>query len=252
MKKNKGYYELQNKKDKWEYTLKDAKNKEEQTATDIRNCVNRIVDLEQQLGDEKKKRDQLNNLLELSKKETEEAEDTMNDIQKQIKEFAFVDTASIKTEIEQVRKGNEWLIELKTKKAIYDEDVKKAEDLRSQRKEADGVVKSYEEKQNKLLEAIQTAYQLKVEDWVMKVSIDNQRIPIDELNTATQIDLAIDIILAWPNKIKILTIENANSLDPNTMERVKKKIEDAKWQCFLETVYQTGYESITIKDWEVI
>ena len=86
----------------------------------------------------------------------------------------------------------------------------------------------------------------------MSVHIDDQRIPLDELNTAAQLDLGVDICLSWPNQVKIITIENANALDPKTMERIKAKIEAKEAQCFLETVYKTGYESITIQDWEGI
>jgi hypothetical protein len=105
-----------------------------------------------------------------------------------------------------------------------------------------------EQKQNDLIKWLKLSYAMKLEDGVMSVKIGDQWIPLDDLNTATQIDLGVDICLSWPNKVKIITIENANSLDPNTMKTIKAKIEKNDAQCFLETVYKTWYESIIIED----
>ncbi len=86
----------------------------------------------------------------------------------------------------------------------------------------------------------------------MKVQLPHEDafIPMEDMNTAAQLDLAVDICLGGPNEIKIITIENANALDPQTMEKIKKKVEEKGAQCFLETVYKTDFETITIEDGE--
>ena len=141
--------------------------------------------------------------------------------------------------------------EIKAKKELYNQQVQARNELQAQWKELDNMVKAIEEQQNDLIKDLNLSYKLKLEEGIMYVFVHENWIPLDELNTAQQLEIGVDICLSWPNEIKIITIENANALDPNTLERVREKIESNQAQCFLETVYSTGYDEIVIEDWEL-
>jgi hypothetical protein len=101
-----------------------------------------------------------------------------------------------------------------------------------------------------LIEDLNIPYKLKVIEGVMNVQEWDKRIPLDEINQAKQLEIWVDICLKWPNEVKIITIENANALDPNTLARVKEKVEEAGAQAFLETVYHVWENEIVIENGE--
>ncbi len=72
---------------------------------------------------------------------------------------------------------------------MYQADVQRASELRQERKELDKQVKEIEDKQNELVKEIDISYDMQVEDGVMSVKVDDVRVPLDDLNTAAQLDL---------------------------------------------------------------
>lgn len=211
-----------------------------------------IEELKQKILDEESKLKTIDNDISSKTNELEELKKTWDNIQQQIDWFEVIDDSEIKNQLSKYSENQQLLANYNAKADILTKNAEIAIKLRDERKDLDNEVKSIEEKQNKLIEWINLSYKLKLEEWVMYVLQDWTYIALDELNTATQLDIWIDICLSGQNKIKILTIENANALDPNTMEKIKNKIEEKEAQCFLETVYKTWYESITIQNWEII
>lgn len=249
---NKTYYDLESRKQRWEAYVNELKREKEVVDGKISDWESLIEELERKLKAAKES-------LQKNKEESAEldkkhkiAQEVLAEIKGDIESFDKKDTDSINAKIKEAYEEKEKAAKSQAKIEMYQADKQKAKELRAQRKEKDEEVKQIEEKQNQLVKDINISYDVKVEEWVMSVMIDEMRVPLDDLNTAAQLDLGVDICLNWPNKVKILTIENANALDPKTMERIKAKIEEKEGQCFLETVYQTWYESITIEDGEVV
>lgn len=172
-------------------------------------------------------------------------------LQDELDKFEMKDPQPIKDKINSYGQVQQEYATYNAKVQICEKINNDAKILREKRKELDNQVKIIDQKQNMLIEWLDLTYKMKLEDWIMYVLQDEDYIPLDELNTATQLDIGIDICLSGPNKIKILTIENANALDPKTLEKVKEKILKNDVQCFLETVYHTAYESITIENWTI-
>lgn len=249
---NQTYYELEKREQTGASFLNEIVKEIEVKRTAIKDDRKRIKELQEQIDALKEWIwGKSNSIKELQEKENK-AKSKLDEIKKEIQDFEKKDTDEIKQKIQSVYAKREAVASIKTKKEMYEADVQKASELRQERKELDRQVKDIEDKQNDLIKEIGISYDMKVEDWVMSVKVDDVRVPLDDLNTAAQLDLWVDICLNWPNKIKIITIENANALDPNTMERIKKKIENKQGQCFLETVYQVDYDTITVQDWQVV
>ncbi len=232
---NKNYYDLENRIEKGKSTIEWEKNtlsllewKIQRLIRDLEEAKNQKINLE-------------NNI--------KKYDDTMKSLVEDLDSLQKKDTAEIANRIEELQKKEIENTEKRVKKEMYQKQIEAMNVLEWERRDLDNQVIAVETKQNSLMEQIQLSYPMRYEDWVMRVKIEENRIPLDDLNTASQLDLWVDICLSWPNKVKIITIENANALDPKTMKRIKEKIEKAEAQCFLETVYKTGYESITIVDW---
>lgn len=243
--KNQAIFELQSRIDKG-LSVKETCQKE------LENLRNQSESIDRQIEALKAKK------LEIEKQEQEKSEyldkviDQIADLQDQFQASEKIDTTSI---LEQLNTHNATVAknaQLKAQKELYEKQVEAKNQLQVQWKELDDAVLEIEQLQNDLIKDLNLSYKLKLEDWVMYVEVNQNWIPLDELNTAQQLEIGVDICLSWPNEIKIITIENANALDPNTLERVREKIESNQAQCFLETVYSTGYDEITIEDWTLI
>lgn len=235
---NEEYHTLKGRISKWDDLIKTK-----QLQLDYRN--KKIADLEAQLKMEKE------NLVK-DTEEFERATQLRNDLQIQLDNFNKIDGSDLIDKINQLNNKKSLSAELRAKKDLYEKQITQRDQLYVEWKELDDAVKNIEQQQNDLIKWLDIGYDLKLEDGIMSVKINDSWIPLDELNKATQIEIWVDICLKWPNKIKIITIEDANALDPNTLERIKEKIEKYDAQCFLETVYNTGYEEITIKDGELL
>lgn len=240
--KNQAIFELQSRIDKG-LSVKETCQKE------LENLRNQSESIDRQIEALKAKK------LEIEKQQEEKSEyldkviDQIADLQDQFQTSEKIDTTAI---LEQLNTHNATVAknaQLKAQKELYEKQVEAKNQLQVQWKELDDEVLEIEQLQNDLIKDLNLSYKLKLEDWVMYVEVNENWIPLDELNTAQQLEIGVDICLSWPNEIKIITIENANALDPNTLERVREKIESNQAQCFLETVYSTGYDEITIEDW---
>lgn len=243
--KNQAIFELQSRIDKG-LSVKESCQKE------LENLRNQSESIDRQIEALKAKK------FDLEKQEQEKSEyldkviDQIVDLQDQFQASEKIDTTAI---LEQLNTHNATVAknaQLKAQKELYEKQVEAKNQLQVQWKELDDAVLEIEQLQNDLIKDLNLSYKLKLEDWVMYVEVNENWIPLDELNTAQQLEIWVDICLSWPNEIKIITIENANALDPNTLERVREKIESNQAQCFLETVYSTGYDEITIEDWTLI
>lgn len=183
--------------------------------------------------------------------DTQKCKEEMEKSKEAFDSFTEIDTSEIRAKLTQVSENQQRIADLRAKKNVYENNKKKSIELRAEWKWLDTQVKKLEQEQNELISWINLSYPMEISEWVMYVKIWEDWIPLDDLNTAMQLEIWTDICLNGPNAIKIITIENANAFDPNTMEKIKEKIEASGAQCFLETVYQTWYEEIEIKDWEL-
>lgn len=241
---NAGWHELKARVEKGDALL-------EQTNAEIKAIGESIETIDRQIEALQKRK------AEAEKNQTEKLEYLdkvacqVADVRLQYESFEKIDTTEILTQLEAHNQSLQKNAEIKAKKELYNQQVQARNELQAQWKELDNAVKEIEEAQNDLLKDINLSYQLEIEEGVMYVLLDEMRIPLDDLNTAQQLEIGVDICLNWPNEIKIITIENANALDPHTLERVREKIEAKQAQCFLETVYSTGYDEIVIEDWAV-
>lgn len=235
---NKKFNELETRLARWKDVIINTNNK-------ISESEERIKDLEARLEAEKNKKKENIELLEKSK-------ELISEIESEIEAFVKQDASEIIEQMSIINEKRKWFAQSEAQKGLYEEQCKKRDELYWVRADLDKKVRIIEWEQNKLLEWLDIAVKLKLEDGIMSALIWENRIPLDELNKAMQIEIWVDICLNGPNKIKIITIEDANTLDPNTLERIKTKIEKMWWQCFIETVYSTWYDEIIIQDWEVV
>ena len=241
---NAGWHELKARVEKWDALL-------EQTNSEIKAIGESIETIDRQIEALQKKKAEAEKSMTEKLEYLDKVACQLADVRTQYESFEKIDTTEILAQLEAHNQSLAKNAEIKAKKELYNQQVQSRNDLQAQWKELDNLVKEIEQKQNDLIKDLNLSYQLKLEEGIMYVFVHENRIPLDELNTAQQLEIGVDICLSWPNEIKIITIENANALDPNTLERVREKIESNQAQCFLETVYSTGYDEITIEDWEL-
>jgi len=241
---NSGWHELKARVEKWETVI-------DQTNAEIKAMIENIESIDRQIEMLQKKKAEAEKNLTTKQEFLDNASCQLADLRDKYENFDKIDTTEILAQLETHNQALAKNAEIKAKKELYSQQVQARNELQAQWKELDNLVKEIEQKQNDLIKDLNLSYKLKLEDWVMFVEVNQNWIPLDELNTAQQLEIGVDICLSWPNEIKIITIENANALDPNTLERVREKIESNQAQCFLETVYSTGYDEITIEDWEL-
>ena len=241
---NAGWHELKARVEKWETVI-------EQTNSEIKAMIDGIESIDHQIEMLKKKKAEAEKNLTTKQEFLDNASCQLADLRDKYENFDKIDTTEILAQLEVHNQSLAKNAEIKAKKELYSQQVQARNDLQAQWKELDNLVKEIEQKQNDLIKDLNLSYQLKLEEGIMYVFVHENRISLDELNTAQQLEIGVDICLSWPNEIKIITIENANALDPNTLERVREKIESNQAQCFLETVYSTGYDEIVIEDWEL-
>ena len=241
---NSGWHELKARVEKWETVI-------EQTNAEIKSMIENIESIDRQIEALQKKKAEAEKNLTTKQEFLDNASCQLADLRDKYENFDKIDTTEILAQLETHNQALAKNAEIKAKKELYTQQVQARNDLQAQWKELDNLVKEIEQKQNDLIKDLNLSYKLKLEEGVMYVEVNQNWIPLDELNTAQQLEIGVDICLSWPNEIKIITIENANALDPNTLERVREKIESNQAQCFLETVYSTGYDEITIEDWEL-
>lgn len=242
---NAGWHELKARVEKWETVI-------EQTNAEIKSMIENIESIDRQIEMLQKKKAEAEKNLTTKQEFLDNASCQLADLRDKYENFDKIDTTEILAQLEAHNQSLAKNAEIKAKKELYTQQVQARNDLQAQWKELDNMVKEIEQKQNDLIKDLNLSYQLKLEEGIMYVFVHDSRIPLDELNTAQQLEIGVDICLSWPNEIKIITIENANALDPNTLERVREKIESNQAQCFLETVYSTGYDEITIEDWTLL
>ena len=241
---NAGWHELKARVEKWETVI-------EQTNAEIKSMIENIESIDRQIEMLQKKKAEAEKNLNTKQEFLDNASCQLADLRDKYENFDKIDITEILAQLETHNQALAKNAEIKAKKELYSQQVQARNDLQTQWKELDNLVKEIEQKQNDLIKDLNLSYKLKLEEGVMFVEVNQNWIPLDELNTAQQLEIGVDICLSWPNEIKIITIENANALDPNTLERVREKIESNQAQCFLETVYSTGYDEITIEDWEL-
>ena len=200
--KNQAIFELQSRIDKG-LSVKEACQKE------LENLRNQSESIDRQIEALKAKK------LDLEKQEQEKSEyldkviDQIADLQDQFHASEKIDTTAI---LEQLNTHNETVAknaQLKAQKELYEKQVEAKNQLQVQWKELDDVVLEIEQLQNDLIKDLNLSYKLKLEEGVMYVEVNENWIPLDELNTAQQLEIGVDICLSWPNEIKIITIENA-------------------------------------------
>ena len=242
---NAGWHELKARVEKWETVI-------DQTNAEIKAMIENIESIDRQIEMLQKKKAEAEKNLTTKQEFLDNASCQLADLRDKYENFDKIDTTEILAQLETRNQALAKNAEIKAKKELYNQQVQARNELQAQWKELDNLVKEIEQKQNDLIKDLNLSYKLKLEEGVMFVEVNQNWIPLDELNTAQQLEIGVDICLSWPNEIKIITIENANALDPNTLERVREKIESNQAQCFLETVYSTGYDEITIEDWTLL
>lgn len=242
---NAGWHELKARVEKWDALL-------EQTNSEIKAIGESIETIDRQIEALQKKKAEAEKTMTEKLDYLDKVACQLADVKNKYESFEKIDTTEILVQLEAHNQSLAKNAEIKAKKELYNQQVQARNELQSQWKELDNLVKEIEQKQNDLIKDLNLSYQLKLEEGIMYVFVHDSRIPLDELNTAQQLEIGVDICLSWPNEIKIITIENANALDPNTLERVREKIESNQAQCFLETVYSTGYDEIVIEDWTLL
>lgn len=241
---NAGWHELKARVEKGDALL-------EQTNSEIKAIGESIETIDRQIEVLQKRKVEAEKTMTEKLEYLDKVACQLADVKTQYESFEKIDTTEILAQLEDHNQSLAKNAEIKAKKELYNQQVQARNELQAQWKELDSMVKAIEEQQNDLIKDLNLSYQLKLEEGIMYVFVHENRIPLDELNTAQQLEIGVDICLSWPNEIKIITIENANALDPNTLERVREKIESNQAQCFLETVYSTGYDEIVIEDWEL-
>ena len=241
---NAGWHELKARVEKGDALL-------EQTNSEIKAIGESIETIDRQIEALQKKKAEAEKTMTEKLEYLDKVACQLADVRNQYESFEKIDTTEILAQLEAHNQSLAKNAEIKAKKELYNQQVQARNELQAQWKELDNMVKEIEQKQNDLIKDLNLSYQLKLEEGIMYVFVHENRIPLDELNTAQQLEIGVDICLSGPNEIKIITIENANALDPNTLERVREKIESNQAQCFLETVYSTGYDEIVIEDWEL-
>ena len=241
---NAGWHELKARVEKGDALL-------EQTNSEIKAIGESIETIDRQIEALQKKKAEAEKTMTEKLEYLDKVACQLADVRNQYESFEKIDTTEILAQLEAHNQSLAKNAEIKAKKELYNQQVQARNELQAQWKELDNMVKAIEEQQNALIKDLNLSYQLKLEEGIMYVYVHENRIPLDELNTAQQLEIGVDICLSGPNDIKIITIENANALDPNTLERVREKIESNQAQCFLETVYSTGYDEIVIEDWEL-
>lgn len=239
---NAGWHELKARVEKGDALL-------EQTNSEIKAIGESIETIDRQIEALQKKKAEAEKSMTEKLEYLDKVACQLADVRNQYESFEKIDTTEILAQLESHNQSLAKNAEIKAKKELYNQQVQARNELQAQWKELDNMVKAIEEQQNDLIKDLNLSYQLKLEEGIMYVFVHENRIPLDELNTAQQLEIGVDICLSGPNEIKIITIENANALDPNTLERVREKIESNQAQCFLETVYSTGYDEIVIEDW---
>lgn len=242
---NAGWHELKARVEKWETVI-------EQTNSEIKAMIENIESIDRQIEALQKRKAEAEKNLTTKQEFLDNASCQLADLRDKYENFDKIDTTEILAQLETHNQALAKNAEIKAKKELYNQQVQARNDLQAQWKELDNLVKEIEQKQNDLIKDLNLSYKLKLEEGIMYVEVNQNWIPLDELNTAQQLEIGVDICLSWPNEIKIITIENANALDPNTLERVREKIESNQAQCFLETVYSTWYDEITIEDWTLL
>ena len=241
---NAGWHELKARVEKGDALL-------EQTNSEIKAIGESIESLDRQIEALQKKKAEAEKTMTEKLEYLDKVACQLADVRNQYESFEKIDTTEILAQLEAHNQSLAKNAEIKAKKELYSQQVQARNELQAQWKELDNMVKAIEEQQNDLIKDLNLSYKLKLEEGIMYVFVHENWIPLDELNTAQQLEIGVDICLSWPNEIKIITIENANALDPNTLERVREKIESNQAQCFLETVYSTWYDEIVIEDWEL-
>lgn len=246
---NAKHYETKERISKWLNTLKETNRDVEHIDTNIERKNDKIAELKKQIQEEE---DAIKNLKDKRDEKTGEVKKFTSAIrwlEKELEEIPLKDNKSIMERIEEVNKKRDEQAEIRASKKMYDENVKKRDELQRQYDDLNDSVKSYEKKQNDLVSQLWLWYDLKLDDWTMYVKDWKEWIKLDDVNKALQLSIWVDICLRWPNEVKIITVEDANTLDPKTLKELKEKIENHGAQCFLETVYPTWYEEIIIEDW---
>lgn len=235
---NKKIYDLEYRLKKWDEEINNLDSNINDIDSNILILTNKIKQLEEEKANKQETRDLYKNKLA--------------ELKNEFTNYAITDTKELLKQIDDFNNKNNKINELQTLKKIYDSQIQNRDKYFDMYKELDEKIKDIEKSQNNMLKDLNIWYKLRLEDWIMSVFIKDSWIPLDELNKALQLELWVDIALNWPNQIKIITIEDANSLDPKTLESIKKKVEDKWAQCFIETVYDTWYDKITIQEWEIL
>lgn len=107
-----------------------------------------------------------------------------------------IDTTAI---LEQLNTHNATVAknaQLKAQKELYEKQVEAKNQLQVQWKELDDAVLEIEQLQNDLIKDLNLSYKLKLEEGVMYVEVNENWIPLDELNTAQQLEIGVDICLS--------------------------------------------------------
>lgn len=72
------------------------------------------------------------------------------------------------------------------------------------------------------------------------------------LNTATKIELWIDLVLASWSPLKVIRVEQGGEFDVKMLASVKEKILENDFQIFIERPIIDEYNSIVISDWNIV
>lgn len=187
--KNQAIFELQSRIDKG-LSVKETCQKE------LENLRNQSESIDRQIEALKAKK------LDLEKQEQEKSEyldkviDQIADLQDQFQASEKIDTTAI---LEQLNTHNETVAknaQLKAQKELYEKQVEAKNQLQTQWKELDEAVLEIEQLQNDLIKDLNLSYKLKLEEGVMYVEVNENWIPLDELNTAQQLEIGVDICLS--------------------------------------------------------
>lgn len=168
----------------------------EQTNSEIKAIGESIESLDRQIASLQQKKAEAEKNLQAKLEYADKVAEQLVDVRSQYESFEKIDTTEILAQLDTHNQSLQKNAEIKAKKELYNQQVQARNELQAQWKELDTAVKEIEQQQNDLIKDLNLSYQLKLEEGVMYVAVNDNWIPLDELNTAQQLEIGVDICLS--------------------------------------------------------
>ena len=156
----------------------------------------KIQELERQLAEAVRSKAEYEIKKKIAEENVSALKSRKSELEREIQAFVKKDTSEITAKINAHAEKQRVVADMQARKKIYYQQTEKRNELKAEWKLLDDQIKEIETQQNDLVKELDLSYKIKLEDGVMSVFVDDQRIPLDELNTAAQLDLGVDICLS--------------------------------------------------------